>query len=169
MDILKEFGFNPTLFAAQIINFVIVFFVLKKLLYKPILETLKKRDADIKQGIKNNEEAEKLLADAQIKESELLQKAQLKAEKIVNDAKTEAIEARAQIEESARKDAEKILSQARETIDTETKLAEDHLTAKIGTVAINLLEKSLTGIFGKSEQAIILKKAEAELKKQKAI
>ncbi len=166
MDILKEFGFNPTLFIAQIINFLIIMFLLKKILYKPVLDMLNKREQDVKQGIKNKEEAEKLLADAQTKETQLLQSAQAKAEKIVADAKAEANETRAQIEEAARKDAEKMLSIARETIENETRLAEERLTAKIGGIAINLLEKSLTGIFGKSEQSFILEKAEAQLKKQ---
>lgn len=167
MDILKEFGFNPTLFIAQVINFLIILFVLKKILYKPVLDMLKKRDHDIKQGLKDKEEAEKLLAEAEAKEAEILQKAQERAEKIIADAKAEASESRAQIEENARKDAEKMLSQARETITQETKTAEEHLTARIGTIAINLLEKSLTGIFGQKEQEVILKKAELELKKHK--
>lgn len=169
MDILKEFGFDPTLFIAQVINFLIVFFLLKKILYKPVLNMLNKRSEDIKQGLKDKEDAEKMLLDAQSKEAEILQKAQAKAEKIIEDAKAEANEARTHIEEAARKDAEKMLATARETIETETKQAEEHLTAKIGTVAISLLEKSLTGVFGKTEQAAVLKKAEAELKRQKAL
>jgi len=166
MDILKEFGFNPTLFIAQIINFLIILFVLKKILYKPVLDMLNKRAQDIEKGVKDNEKAEKLLSEAETKESEILQSAQLKAEKIIADAKAEAIESRTQIEESARKESEKILSQARETIEIETKQAEEHLTKKIGSIAISLLENSLTGIFGKNEQELILKKAEAQIKKQ---
>lgn len=169
MEILKEFGFDPTLFIAQVINFLIVFFVLKKILYKPVLGMLNKRSEDIKKGLADKEEAEKLLADAQTKETDLIQKAQIRADKIIADAKLEAAETRAQIEENARKDAEKMIALARETIAQETKIAEDHLTAKIGTIAIGLLERSLTGIFGKKEQELILKKAEVELKKQKAI
>lgn len=157
------------LFIAQIINFVIVFFILKKILYKPVLDIINKRDAQIKKGLKDKEEAEQLLKDAQQNEAEVLQKAQARAEKIISDAKLEANEAKAQIEESAKKDAEKMITQARETIEHETKLAEDHLTAKIGTIAIGLLEKSLTGVFGKEEQQTILKKAEAQLKKQNTI
>lgn len=169
MEFLKDFGFNPTLFIAQIINFVIVFFILKKILYKPVMDTLNKRSADIQKGLKDKEDAEKLLLEAEEKESQILKDAQTKAEKIIADAKLEATETKAQIEESARKDAEKMIAQAHETIEQETKAAEDHLTAKIGTIAIGLLEKSLTGIFGKKEQELVLKKAEVELKKQKVV
>lgn len=166
MEFLKDFGFDPVLFLAQIINFVIIFFILKKILYKPVLDILHKRDSAIKQGIKDKEEAEKLLAEAEEKESEILKKAQEKAEKILNDAKLEANDTKTQIEENARKEAERMIKQANETIEQESKLAEDHLTKKIGTIAIGLLESSLSGLFGKKEQEEILKKAEEQLRKQ---
>jgi len=169
MNILSDFGFDPILFFAQIINFLIILFVLKKLMYKPVLEMIKKRDAEIRSGLKNREDAEKLLVEAKEKESLILQKAGQKAEKIIEDAKIEASSAKAQTLENSRKEAEKMIQSARETIEQETKLAEEHLTAKIGTISIALLEKSLTGIFGKKEQAEILKKAEIELKKQKVL
>jgi F-type H+-transporting ATPase subunit b len=169
MNILSDFGFDPILFFAQVINFLIILFLLKKLMYKPVLEMIKKRDQEIKEGLKNKEEADALLEKARDEESKILQKAGARAEKMIEDAKTEANAAKAQIEENARREAEKMIASARETIEQETKIAEEHLTAKIGQISINLLEKSLTGIFGKKEQEIILKKAEAELKKQKAL
>ena len=166
MDILENFGFDPILFIAQIINFVIIFFVLKKVLYKPILEIINKRDKEIKKGLKDKEEAEILLRQAQEKETETLKAAQKKAEKIIADAVLEANELKANSEENAKKEAERILAQAHETISHEIKIAEDRLTNKIGTIAIGLLEKSLIGIFGNKEQEAILKKAEAALREQ---
>jgi len=169
MEMLEEFGFNPTLFVAQIINFVIIFFVLKKILYKPVMDIISKRDKEIRQGLKDKEEAEILLEKAQEKEKEILQKAQKRAEQIINEAKIEATDIKNQSEENTKKDAERILAQARDTISQETKIAEEHLTNKIGSIAIGLLEKSLQGVFGKKEQDVIIKKAETELKKQKEL
>lgn len=167
MDILNEFGFNPILFVAQIINFVIIFIVLKKIMYKPVMEIIHKRDKEIRQGLRDKEEAEILLEKAGEKETEILKKAQAKAEKIIEEAKLEALDTKTQIEENAKKEAERMLTQAQETIAQEAKLAEEHLTNKIGTIAIGLLEKSIQGIFNKKEQDVILEKAELELKKQK--
>ena len=169
MDFLKEFGFNPTLFIAQIINFIIIFFILKKVLYKPVLDMMSKRENAINKGLKDKDDAEILLKNAEEKESETLQKAQKKAEKIINDAKLEANETKTQIEDNSKKEAERMISQAKDTILQETKIAEEKLTNKIGTIAIGLLEKSLTGVFGKKEQEIILKKAESQLKKHNSI
>lgn len=169
MEFLNDLGFNPYLFVAQIINFIIILFILKKILYKPVLEMINKRDNEIKKGFKDKEEAQILLKKTEENEVIIIQKAQKKAEKIITDAKEEANETKTQIEVAAKKEAERLIIQARDTITQETKNAEEKLTNKIGTIAIGLLEKSLSGVFGKKEQDIILEKAETQLKKQNSI
>ena len=164
MNILNNFGFDPMLFTAQIINFVVILFVLKKFMYKPILDTLKKRQDEIKKGLSDAEEGHKLLADAQEKETKLLQKAQAASDKMISDAKLEAANIKQEAEISTKKETERMILQARQQIEEETKAAEDRLTQNIGQIAVALLEKSLVGIFGKEEQKTILKKASAQLK-----
>lgn len=168
MEIIKDFGVNPVLLIAQIVNFLIILYILKRFMYKPVLDVLKKREEQIRNGLKNGELGEKKLLDAGEKERHILTKAQEKAEKILNDAKTEAAEVKTLAEESAKRESEKILMLARETIAQEEKAAEERLTRKIGQIAVTLLEKSLTGIFGEKEQKIILEKATAVLEKQKS-
>src|SRR5437870_10658982 len=57
MEILKNFGFEPILFIAQIVNFVIIYLILKKFLYKPVLKLLKDRKQTIAGGLKQAEES----------------------------------------------------------------------------------------------------------------
>lgn len=165
MELLKDFGFDPVLLIAQIINFLIILVVLKKFMYKPVLDMLNKRKEEIENGLKNAEEAEKKLSEADEKESLILQKAHAQAEKIVADAKLEAIAVKEETEEKTRQEVEKMLSNARLTIAQETKEAEEALTQKVGKIAILLLEKSLKGVFGEKEQSAILKKATENISK----
>lgn len=167
MEILKDFGVNPVLLVAQIVNFLIILFVLKRFMYKPVLDMLKKREDQIRNGLKSAEEGEKKLTEAEEKERQILHKAQERADKILGDSKIEAQELKDEAVLTAKKEAEKIIAQAKETIEQEEKLAEERLTKKIGQIAISLLEKSLTGIFGEKEQKLILKKATAVLEEQK--
>ena len=167
MEIIKNFGVNPLLLVAQIINFLIILYLLKRFLYKPVISMIKKREDEIKEGLKNAEEGEKKLIQAGEKEKDILRIAREKAEKILTEAKKEAQELRSQSEVIAKKDAERILLQAKLTIEREEKAAEERLTRRIGKIAVTLLEKSLTGIFGEKEQKIILKKATAVLENQK--
>jgi F-type H+-transporting ATPase subunit b len=165
MDILSKFGFNPMLFIAQFINFLIILFILKKLLYKPVLSMLKKRQDEIESGLKDAQESHKLLAEAEEKEKVMLQKAQAQSEKILTDAKNEALTLKAEIETNARKDADKLLEEARASIAQETRIAEEALTQRIGEISIKLLESSLKGIFGEKEQSMLLKKATEQINK----
>lgn len=168
MEILKDFGVNPVLLVAQIVNFLIILFVLKRFMYKPVLDMLKKRENQIRDGLRSAEEGEKKLTEAEKKERQILHTAQERAEKILGDSKIEAQELKDQAIVIAKKEAEKIIAQAKETIEQEEKAAEERLTKKIGQIAISLLEKSLGRIFGEKEQKIILKKATAVLEKQKS-
>lgn len=154
------------LLIAQIVNFLIIFFILKRFAYKPVLEILKKREEEIKKGLKEAEESQKLLENAEQKEREILQKAQVEAEKMISDAKKEAQEEKDLATTNAKTEAEKILEQARLTISQETKEAEDQLTRKVGGIAITLLEKSLKGIFGEKEQKILIEKATKAISKE---
>ncbi len=165
MNILSNFGFDPKLFIAQIVNFVIILFILKKIMYKPVLDMLKKRDREIKKGIENAQAAELRLKEVEEREKVILQKANEKADKILGDAKAQASAMMTQSEIDAKAASERILEEARAKIAQETAEAEERLTKNIGRIAIALLEKSLTGIFGPKEQKTIIKKAEIQLDK----
>ena len=71
MDILKDilnlFGLEGKLFIAQIINFAILLFILKKFLYEPIAKMMEERKAKIKQGLDDAEKAKKTLLEADSK------------------------------------------------------------------------------------------------------
>lgn len=100
MDILNQFGINPLLLAAQVVNFLILLFILKKFLYKPILKVLAQRKETIAQSLKNAEEIEKKLNDISARESEALMKSAKEGEKIIKQATDEAV---AIIEEGKKK------------------------------------------------------------------
>ena len=72
MEFIKDLGFNPLLLGGQIVNFLIIYFLLKRFAYKPILGLLKKREEDIKTGIKNAEEGKLVLEKALLDEKRIL-------------------------------------------------------------------------------------------------
>lgn len=164
MEIFKNFGINPALLLAQIVNFLIVFIILKKILYKPFLTILKKREENLKEGLKSAEEGRKILEEATTKEHEMLKKAKQTSEKIVKDAKNQAAETAAKIEESAKNQAEKFLSSAREKIEQEAQESEERLTREIGKIAVTILEKTLSEILDRREKSEIVKRVSARLK-----
>ena len=150
---------------AQIINFLIIFYLLKKFLYKPVLGMLKKREDKIKEGLKQAEEARLTLEKTLEEEKKIFAKAHDEAKALVEDAKLQAVEASREIEENTKKQAEKILLDARAQIEQDTKRMEQELGEKISVLAEGMLEKSLQGVFGEKEQKQILSKALKNIKK----
>lgn len=164
MEILKDFGVNWVLLLAQVVNFLLVFIILKKVLYKPFLSMLKKREEIVKQGVKQAEEAKLLLEEAKAQEHKMLKKAQEQASKIISDAKLETREQALAIEENTKAAAEKIMKMAEEKIEHETKDAEVRLRKDIARIAVAILEKTLPDVLDKKSQEEILRKATSNLK-----
>jgi len=165
MEILKNFGVDPILLGAQIINFLIIFYLLKRFLYKPVLGMLKKREDKIKEGIKQAEEARVTLEKTLEQEKKIFAKAHEEAKSLIADAKTQALEVARDVEENTKKQVEKILADAKAQIDQDAKRMETELGEKISILAKDMLEKSLQGVFGEKEQKQILEKALKNIKK----
>ena len=103
MEIVKNFGLNPILLVAQIVNFLLVLFLLKKFLYKPVIDVLKKRQTTIKEGLEQAENARIKLEKVVIEEKNILRQAQLQSKSIIEDAKKESEEIVKKMNENAKK------------------------------------------------------------------
>ncbi|HUD04867.1 MAG TPA: F0F1 ATP synthase subunit B [Patescibacteria group bacterium] len=164
MEILKTFGVDPILLGAQIINFLIIFYLLKRFLYKPVLGMLKKREDKIKEGMKQAEEARITLEKTLEEEKKIFAKAHDEAKALIVDAKMQALEVSKEIEDNTKRQAEKILLDARAQIEQDTKRMEIELGEKISVLAKEMLEKSLQGVIGEKEQQQIVAKAVKNIK-----
>ncbi len=165
MDFLKNLGFDPIMLGAQILNFLIILFLLKRFLYKPVMDMVKKREDTIKDGLKQAEEGRLTLEEALEEEKKILRKAQEQSKKIIDDANNQAILVANDIEQNSRKQAEKILQDAKTQIQQETKEAEKRLSQDISKLSIEFLSTSLKEIFGEKEEKLIIKKTLKQLKK----
>ena len=166
MELINNFGIEPRLLAAQVVNFLIVLIILRKFLYKPILDTLKKRKDKIADGLKMAEEArvglEKLVQD----EKNILKNAQDEGKKLIDDARKEASEMIKQAEELTKIKAQRLLEDARSQIALETKEAANKLEQKISILTVAFIQKSITSLFSKDDQKIVMKNVLSKLKKK---
>ena len=82
---MEAFGIQPLLLAAQIVNFLILAYILKRFLYKPVLEVLKKREKKIKDGLQAAEEGQAFLDKANLRfskgETNILEKTTAEAQR----------------------------------------------------------------------------------------
>ncbi len=152
MEIIKNFGVSPVLLVAQIVNFIIIFFVLKKFLYKPVLELLKKRQTTIKEVLKQAEDARVKLEKVVIEEKNILRQAQFQSKKIIESARQESMEIAKQMNIEAKKQTEKMLNDAKEQIARESIETEKRLATNTSKLAITFLERALKEFFSSKEQ-----------------
>lgn len=165
MEMIKNFGVDPILLGAQVVNFLIIFFILKKFLYKPVLDVLKKRQIIIKDGLKQAEEARIKLEKVVIDEKDILRQAQLQSKKIIEDAKYESIKMSKRMNDDAKKQTEKMLKDAKDQITRESHEAEKRLAINTTKIAVSILEKALSEFFSTREQKEIVSNALRKIKK----
>ena len=127
----------------QLITFLVVLFLLSKFAWKPIMNSLKERDASIEQALSQAERAkiemqtlksenEKLLAEARLERDRILKEATDSGNSLVEMAKNKANE------EGAR-----MITQAREAIEVEKKAALAEVKNLAATLSLDIAEKIL--------------------------
>lgn len=156
MKLVNEFGINPVLLGAQIVNFLILLYLLRRFLYRPVLKLLESRKKTIEETLRNAEEARLHLEKAKEEERKILQRAQKLALKIVEDAKKQKEAIQKEANATATAQAEKILLEANEKIENIARDVEARLTAHVSTVAVTLLKKSLQGLLTQKNQHDVL-------------
>lgn len=91
-EAFSKLGIDVTSLIAQGINFGLLFLILWKFLYKPILKMLNTRTEKIETSLKQAEGINKEYEEIEKQKSKLIEKAKLEAAKIVDEAKLEAKE-----------------------------------------------------------------------------
>ncbi len=164
-SLIQNFGINIYLLVAQIVNFLIILYLLKRFAYKPIMELLEKRRKTIEEGQKNAARAEKALEEATEKEKEILRKAQNESKKILSDATKQASDVIAEATDAGRKQVDKMIAEAKTEIERARQSGEKELAIHVAKLALDMLKKSLPTLLDEKEQENVLKRAAEELKK----
>lgn len=165
-EILKNFGINPILLIAQIVNFLIILYILKRFMYKPVLTVLKKRQQTIKEGLKQAEESRILLDKTEAREKEILKQAQAEARKMLEETRKQRDEILAEAENSAKVHAQRILEDAKKQITQESREAQKALAMQISGLAVEFIQKSAGQIFSDEDQEKLIKNAVQKIKKR---
>ncbi len=126
-----------------LLAFIIVFFILKKFAWKPILESMNQREKGIADSLASAEnirnemsllksENEALLAKAREERAEMLKEAKETKDKIISEAK-----------EQAKTETNKIIADAQSIIQQQKMAAITDLKNQVGTLVIEVSEKIL--------------------------
>lgn len=163
MEILTNFGVQWNLLLAQIVNFLIIFFVLKKFFYKPIAKALDDRKQKIAEGLKNAETVEKRLAETEEKTAKLISDARREAQTIIDSAKKESVELNSQARNDTQKMIEGMLEKAHAQIELERETMKKDLEKQTIALVVSVTQKVLARTLAQSEKDSLTKNALQEV------
>lgn len=116
---MEELGINLPKFIYQLINFIILMWILYAVLYKRVLAMLNERTARIEQSLKEADQVKQQLANAKRDYDSEIAKARQEAASILSQAQERAKAQEAEIVAQARQEGEKIRVELREQAQQE--------------------------------------------------
>ena len=136
-------NFSSGLFIIQSVIFLVLIFVLRKFAWKPIMDAVNEREVTIvdslnqaklaKQEVQNlKAENEVIIREAKVERDNILKEAREIKDKIVGEAK-----------DAAKAEGDKMIEQARQSIQTEKSAAMADIKNQIGALSVNIAESIL--------------------------
>ncbi len=156
---MEKLGIQPVVLLAQVINFLLVVFVLNKFLYKPVLHFLEKRKKEIAEGLAISESMKTEKAELEAKKAKVLELARKDAQALLVEAKKLAKEEAQQIVEKAHKDAGQILEKAKKDAESTRKELEKQVQDEAVDIAVAILEKAVPELLtSEAQKKLVVKR-----------
>lgn len=153
---MESLGIDVRLIVVQIINFGILFFVLTKFLYRPILKILDERKRRIAESLTHEQKiAEERVKLDKEKENEL-KKAKEKGREIIEEAKTEAEKQKNTLLKKAESEAERLLGRAKEQLILEKEKLREEIKKELTDLSLVMAEKILEEKLSRQEKAELI-------------
>lgn len=163
--IMEQLGIEPNLLLAQIVNFLIIFFVLSKLLYKPILGMLEKRKKEIAAGLELTEKMRQEEEKMNIRKEKLLDEARKEARNIVEAGKKEADAQAKEIIETAHGAAQGIITKGKEDVVAIRASMQKDVRRAAVDIAQAMTKTLLSQVLSAADQHKLIQKHIKELEK----
>jgi F-type H+-transporting ATPase subunit b len=125
----------------QLVVFLALFFLLAKLAWKPILKSLKEREDSIQFALDSAEKAKNEMASLKSDNEKLLKQAREERDIMLREARDAANRLHEQAQADAKKNAEKIIEDAKAVINVEKQAALRDVRAQVATFSIEIAEK----------------------------
>lgn len=127
----------------QLIVFVLLFFLLAKLAWKPIINSLKEREQSIQQALDTADKARMEMSRLKADNENLLKQAREEREKILREAREASNRMKEEAQLDAKKAADRIIDEARAAIEAEKTNALREVRAMVANLSLDIAGKIL--------------------------
>lgn len=135
--------FNLTTVVITVINFIILYLILRHFMFDKVNGVIDERNNSIKENI-NKADSDRAEAEAlKLENLKKLEESKVEGKKIVENYKLKAEKVSDGIKEEASNEAELIIERAKKEVEREREKAEDELKNKVADLAVILSSKAL--------------------------
>jgi F-type H+-transporting ATPase subunit b len=148
-EFFSAFGVDLPSLLFQVVNFLLLLYLLNRLLFKRVLSTLDERRARIEKGLEDAEAAARDRELARAEREAAVAEARKEAQAMIARANKIAEDTRTEILGEARAEAEKVTARARDEINAEKDRAMAELRGVVADLALDaagkLVQAEMTG------------------------
>jgi F-type H+-transporting ATPase subunit b len=163
LNTFSHMGVDWRLIIMNAVNFGIVAVILYKFFFKPIQKAMDERTAKIEEGLRNAEEMKKKLAEAELKQAEILREARKGAQEILEQARVAAKQLQDRETQDTAAKVEQMLARGREALELERRKTFDELRAEVARLVVLTTSKVLARDLADTEKATLNRHAAEEL------
>ena len=138
MKLLEEFSFG--LFIVQTALFILLFLLLKKFAWKPILNAINEREDGIKNALASAEEARKEMQNLQSDNERLIKEARAERDEMMKDARNITDNMIATAKEDAKEVTATLIEKAQASINQEKQAALAEIKKTVAELSIGIAE-----------------------------
>jgi F-type H+-transporting ATPase subunit b len=127
----------------QLIIFVLLFLLLSKLAWKPIINSLKEREVSIQSALDTAEKARLEMSQLKSDNEKLLKEAREERDRLLREAREASNRMKDEAKADAKKAADKIVEDARAAINIEKQAAMKEVRTQVAMFSLQVAEKLL--------------------------
>lgn len=124
-----------------LISFGVLFFLLKRFAWKPIVGTVNDREQSIREALASAEAAKKEMENLTADNERILKEARAEREAMLKEAREIRTKMIADAEDEAKAKADKLIASAQQAIETEKKAAVAELKSQVASLSVEIAEK----------------------------
>lgn len=158
VEALGNIGFNWQVALANLVNFLIIFYLLKRFAWGPINNVLTKREETIREGLENAEKAKRDAVMAAEDRERVLQEARAEGNQIITSASQKAGDIVSQADSLAKQKRDQIVDDARIIIEKDKQKKAEEFKAESAELIVAGIEKVLQENFDHKQQEAFIKK-----------
>lgn len=153
---MEALGINLGYLFIQIIAFIVIYVLLTRFIYDPLISVLKERRTRIQKGLEDAEKAANARMNAEAEAEKVLQQARSEAQGIIEEARGRGEEVAKQVEAEARAEADRLREDARASAVEERNAQLAGLRSQVAAISVAVAQQLIgEALDEKKQQALV--------------